>query len=797
MGSRMAGTSDNAGHDNTSSAVSGDAGDVVQARDVSGGIHFHYGRGTQEAPPRLLPRGVRVFVNRETDLARLDELLTDPRLENGPGIVHLITGTAGVGKTSLALHWAHKVSEHFRNGQLYIDLHGYDPGSPIAPEQALERFLLALSVPAGAIPQDAAARSDLYRSVLAGRKMLVILDNAARTDQVRPLIPGSGGNLTIITSRSHLSGLAIREGAQRTTLTTLGESEAVELLIATTAGYRSGDNAEELAELASLCARLPLALRIAAERSASRPGMPLSDLIGELRNETELWAALSTDEEDEANAVRTVFAWSYRALPADAAKLFCLLGLHPGGEASEDAVVALSGMKHVQVRRSVEILVGTCLVESQTYARYKFHDLLRAYAVDRARNEISQEEQLAAVGRVCDWYLEMAYSCASQIAHDSTLLFSLDPGPDTTFADRDQAATWYLTERPNLVGAVRAAADTGNSLVAWRLATVLERIYATYNHFNDWRTTALIGLAAARALGERDKEAVMCESVGRLCRLTMRLDESDEYYRQAISIHTELADTLSVVKDLNGLAWVHLFGHRLADARADLLDAQALVQRLGDQYWTATIRCNLGYVYLQLGNWDEAEQDLSGSLEAFRALGDRLYESMALTFMSLLARWRRDTAAALLAARQAVDLSVEESNQLWEATALIYLGKAEIAAGDAEAALTSFHRATVTCRQEGDVTREARALDGTGRAYSNLGRADEAADFFRRAAAIHRQLGDRWKLAMTLGRLADVVDEPHTRRQYRRESVSVLEEFSDDRSVTERGRLLAALASQA
>jgi tetratricopeptide (TPR) repeat protein len=792
----MAGTSDGTGHDNTRSAVSGDAGDVVQARDVSGGIHFHYGRGAQEAPPRLLPRGVRVFVNRADDLARLDELLADPHLKDGPGIVHLITGTAGVGKTSLALHWAHKVSEHFHNGQLYIDLHGYDPGSPMAPEQALERFLLALGVPGGAIPQDAAARSDLYRSVLAGRKMLVILDNAARTDQVRPLIPGSGGNLTIVTSRSHLSGLAIREGAQRTRLTTLGESEAIELLVATTAGYRSGDNAEELAELATLCANLPLALRIAAERSASRPGMPLSDLIGELRNETELWAALSTDEEDEANAVRTVFAWSYRALPADAAKLFCLLGLHPGGEASEDAVVALSGMEHVQVRRSLEILVGTCLVESQTYARYKFHDLLRAYAVDRARYEISQEEQLAVVERACDWYLRMAYSGASQIAHDVTLLFSLDTGPDAIFTDRDQAATWYLAERPNLVGAVSAAADTGNFLLAWRLAAVLERLYATYNHFSDWRTTALVGLAAARALGEPDKQAVIYESLGRLSRLTMRLDEADQYYRQAITIHTELADTLSVVKDLNGLAWVHLFGHRLDDARADLLDAQPLVQRLGDQYWIATIRCNLGYVNLQLGNWDEAEQNLSGSLEEFRALGDRLYESMTLTFLSLLARWRGDTAAALTDARQAVDLSVEESNPLWEATALIYLGKAQIGVGDAEAALTSFHRATVICRQDGDVSREARALDGAGRAYSDLGRADDAADFFRRAAAVHRQLGDRWKLAMTLGRLADVTDEPGLRRQYRGEAASILEEFGDDRSVTARRHLLAALAGE-
>jgi tetratricopeptide (TPR) repeat protein len=408
-------------------------------------------------------------------------------------------------------------------------------------------------------------------------------------------------------------------------------------------------------------------------------------------------------------------------LPADAARLFCLLGLHPGGEFGEGAAVALSGGNRTQVRHSLEVLTGACLVESQTYARYKFHDLLRAYAVDRARYEISQEEQLAAVERVCDWYLGTVYSCASYIAHDTTLLFSLDTVPARTFTDRDQAATWYLTERVNLEGAVSAAADTGKSSLAWRLAAVLERIYASYNHFNDWRTTSNIGLAAARALGERDKEAVMCESLGLLSRLTMRLDEADGHYREAVAIHTGLGDTISAVKDLNGLAWAHLFGHRLDDAQTDLLAALDRVESLEDQYWIATVRCSLGYTFAQLGRWDEAERNLSGSLAAFRTLGDRLYESMVLTFLSLLARSRGDANAALMTARRAVDISVELSNQLWEATALLFLGKAQLTAGDPEAALTSFHRAALFCRQEGDVSREARALDRQRRGFHRGG----------------------------------------------------------------------------
>lgn len=794
--SRMAGEPDDTGHDNTRSSLSGSAGDVVQARDVRGGIHFHYGRGSRAAMPQQLPRGVRVFINRASDIARLNELLADPRFEDGAGVVYLINGAAGVGKTSLALHWAHQVRDRFPDGQLYIDLRGHDPDASVTPDQSLERFLLALGVPAAAIPRDPDAKSDLYRTVLADRRTLIILDNAATVGQVRPLIPGTGNNLTLVTSRSRMPGLAIRDGAQWATLGTLSTDEAVELLTATMTGYRQGDQVEDLAELASLCARLPLALRIAAERAVSRPGMPLTDLISELRDESGLWTALATDDEDEANAVRTVFAWSYRALSTEAARLFCLLGLHPGAEFSEPAAVALAGDEVAGVRHSLDVLTGVCLLDSQTYGRYRFHDLLRAYAVDRARFEVAQEAQLAAVRRICDWYLMSAYNCAVLSAHDAKLPFSLDTSAGATFPDRDQAAAWYLTERANLAGAVGAAADTGQLGLALRLASILERIYSSYNHFHDWRSTSLIGLRAARELGATADEALMSESLGRLSRLTMQLDEAAEYYDTAITIHAELGDTLNLVKDLNGLAWVHLFGHRLDDAYSSLRDALARAEGLGDDYWIATIRGNLGYACLQLLDPEQAEPNLVEALAKFRDLGDRLYESMVLTFMSLLERSRGGADMALETARRAAEISTELSNQLWEATALLFLGKAQLAADDAEAALASFHHAALICRQEGDLGRESRAIDGAGRAYRDLGRSEEAAAFFRRAVAVHRQLGDNWKLAMSLGRLADVDRDLHSSEQYRREAISILTEFTDPRSLEARERIETALRDQ-
>lgn len=291
-------------------------------------MHFYGDRGGRRVPPRQLPAGVRGFVNRVDDLDRLDRILGESTGSEGSPALCILVGTAGVGKTSLAVHWAHRVVGRFPDGQLYVNLHGYDPGPPVTPHQALERFLTALQVPPESIPADPEGGADAYRSLLADRRILVVLDNASSVAQVRPLLPGTAGCLVLITSRSRLSGLVARDGAHRVSLGVLSEEQSIELLRGVTAGYRTPDDPAELGELAGLCARLPLALRIAAERAASRPHMPLRALIGELRDESMLWDALTADD-DDADAVRAVFAWSYRALTKDAGRLFRLLGRHP------------------------------------------------------------------------------------------------------------------------------------------------------------------------------------------------------------------------------------------------------------------------------------------------------------------------------------------------------------------------------------------------------------------------------------------------------------------------------------
>lgn len=770
------------------SLVNSNTGEILQMRDVDGGIHFHYGSGSRGHRPLQLPRGVRGFVNRISELATLDELLVDE--ENL--VVYVISGTAGVGKTSLALHWAHRTRDEFPDGQLYIDLRGYDPGLPVSPDQALERFLLALGVPAAAVPDDVEAKSSLYRSSLADRRMLVILDNAANNAQVRPLIPGAGHSLAIITSRSQLQGLAIRHGARRRTLETLSEAEATHLLTTTIQEYRKGDDPAEVAELARLCAYLPLALRIAAEKAASRPAMPLSRLVADLRDESELWNTLSTGDVDEAEAVHTVFAWSYRALREETALVFCLLGLHPGAEFSEAAAEALVGGNPRHVRTALDQLVGACLLEQTGFARYRFHDLLRAYAVDRAQSTLTQEEQFAAVRRVCDWYLGAAYNCARPLAHDTTLLFELEDSGTVPFTDHGQAARWYAEEKFNLEAAVRAAAGTGQLLTGWRLAAVLERVYATYNHFNDWRSTSGMGLDCARQLGMRAEEAAMLDSLGRLCRMTMRLDEAVTHHEGALATYRELDDRPNVVKSLNGLGWVHLFRHRLREAENAFSEALAAARELGDARWLATLHYSSGYTCAQLRKLNDADAHLARSLQMFRDLGDRLYESMVLTAISYVARVRGDAVESLTLATDAVSISRDMTNRLWEATALLYLGKAQQAAGEPGHALASYQAAAVICRQNGDRSREAMALESAGRAYSDLGRVRDAVDFHRQAVAMHRQLGDRWKLARNLASLSRALFGPETAQEARRcrdEAFEILSEFDDAKSVALRDHL--------
>jgi tetratricopeptide (TPR) repeat protein len=777
---------------------------VVQAGQVSGGVHFHSRHGepggpaSGHPPPRQLPGDLRHFVNRTAELQSLDATLTtggDPFVPP----VCVIAGTAGAGKTALALRWAHQVKDRFPDGHLYVNLRGYDPGEPVTAEEVLPRFLTALGVAATAVPSDPESAAALYRTLLADRRLLVFLDNAATVAQVRPLLPGSARCLTIVTSRSRLSPLAVRDGADRLTLGTLDEPEAVALLRTVTAGHRSDDDSGKLAELARLCAHLPLALRIAAERAATHPHMSLDELITDLCDESALWDALSTGDEEGAEAVRAVFAWSYRALSPEAARLFRLLGLHPGPEFGLGAVAALVGVSVRRARQLLDVLVGAHLLEQTAPDRFEFHDLLRAYAGDQAQREEPEGERSAALRRVLDWYLHTADSAQGWISPDEDHLPSQPPAEGVTpasFADYDQAVDWAEREHANFLPAVRAAAKAGLDAHAWQLAALLWNAKAPSSLTTDWLPMGQTGLAAARRTGERPAQARLLESFGFGYTKLNRPAEALESHEEALNIRRETGDRVGEADSLNALGLVHLRKRELGPAERRLEEASALFAELGEAHWQTVTLANLALVRFRAGESERAEQDIEQALAAHRRRDNARGTGNALWVLSGILLDRGESREALNAAEEAVKLALDLRNHVAEGCWLLALGDAQQALGEHGEALTAYNRSATLHRRLGDRSREALAWQGTGETYQRLGRDEESAGFHRRAAAAHRELGDAWSEAVSLDGLARAVHEadPEASRGRWAECLRLLAGYDDARARRMRESVEARLA---
>jgi tetratricopeptide (TPR) repeat protein len=784
--------------------AAGGTGDIVQARDVHGGVHFHRSEPATEASfvvtPSQLPGDVRGFVNRHAEMAHLTNALAVDPEEPSAAALMVLTGTAGVGKTSLALHWAHGVRHQFPDGQLYVNLRGYDPGTPATPEQVLDRFLRDLGVPVTAIPVHLDDRASLYRSLLADRRILVILDNAGTVAQVRPLLPGTASCLALVTSRSRLSGLIARYGALRVGVDILQEDDAVALLGNVTARYRVDDQRHELVELARLCARLPLALRIAAERAASRPMMRLDELIADLRDESGLWDALTADSEDDTDAVRTVFAWSYRALPEPAARLFRLLGLHPGNEFGLPAAAALAGTDTRSVRRDLDVLVGAHLLEQPAPGRYQFHDLLRAYALDQVRLLEPADIHVEVLQRVLGWYLHTADAAQSRISPFDRYHLAVPVPPDVhplAFDDYTSALRWYQTEAANLVGATRAAAEAELHTLAWQLAAVLRAIYIHQNAFDDWLTTSRIGVDAATRSGDRAGQAEAWENVGKACFQSRRLDESETSHRAALSIRQSLGDRFGEAKSTNALGLISLRRRRLADARSFFDQSRAIFHDLGERRWEALMQSNLAETLCELQQPQAAVEILHEALKVFRDLGDRFGEGNALFLLSWARRGLGDLARARADIDEALTIAEDDENQVWQAHWLVELGEVQRAAKQPADALISYQRASAIQRQLGDRSREAFAIEGAGQAYQQLRRLAEATDFYQVAAATHRALGDRWRQALCLHHLADALEQQNSPDEARvcwEQALPLLADFDDPEASSLRQRIAQALS---
>jgi DNA-binding SARP family transcriptional activator/tetratricopeptide (TPR) repeat protein len=621
--------------------------------------------------PHQLPAGIRHFAGRSNELETLTQLLH--QAGNGRTVViSAIGGTAGVGKTALALHWAHEIAELFPDGQLYVNLRGYDPaGTPVEPGQAIRILLDSLSVPISRIPVSLEAQAALYRSLLAGRRMLVVLDNARDAQHARPLLPGSASCLVVVTSRSQLAGLVATEGAQLLNLGLMTKAEASELLVRHLGPQRVTAGQGALGELIRLCAGLPLALSIVAARAAARPGLPLAALTAELRDDQALLDALEAG--DAGASVRAVFSWSNQNLTDPAARMFRLLGVHPGPDISAVAAAKLADTSPRQTSRILNELTSVHILTEHLAGRFSFHDLLRAYAIEEGRARDSDSDRQAALRRVLDYYMHTAYEAALLLnpARDMLVGTPFADAAPAQISDYKDATAWFESEHDVLLAVIAAAAKEGVDdhvgRIAWSLADYLDR----RGNWHDWAAIQRLAVTSARSAGDQAAQARAYRGLGRAYTQLRAYRDALDPLERAVDLYGQLGDTvgegrtqlalsqLCEYRDqpllalrharkalrlfaaaghppgeasaLNFVGWhqAHLGNHR--QALIDCRHALALYHQLGDRRGEGVTNDSLGYAYHHVGDHAQARRCYRNAVELFRGIGDRYNEASSLS----------------------------------------------------------------------------------------------------------------------------------------------------------------------
>ncbi|MET8585855.1 tetratricopeptide repeat protein [Streptomyces collinus] len=671
--------------------------------------------------PAQLPMLANHFSGREEQLAELTRCLVDTGGAEGGSavVVCAVSGVAGVGKTALAVRWAHETREAFPDGQLYVDLRGYDPDEPVSAAQALAGFLTALGVPGQEIPLRLNDRAARYRTAVDGRRLLVLLDNAASAAQVRPLLPGSPTCKVVITSRDSLSSLVSLHGAHRVVLDVLSPQEASALLRALI-GPRVDTDREAAAALAEQCGRLPLALRVAAELALSRPQDPLDRLVEELRDQRRRLDLLDSGDGDPRAAVRAVFSWSYDRLPVPEARLFRMLGLHPGPDVDAHAAAALAGETVDRARRSLDVLSRSHLVHRSGPGRHGMHDLLRAYAAELAVLHDEAAERDAALTRLLDHSLAASAAAMNVLYPAERHLRPAVDVPGTglpPLRTADECRAWLRAEQHTLVALCSRTEEPGPSRHTVRIATTLHRHYERSGHLADALTVHTHALRAARAVGDTRGEVDVLACVG--------------------AVHRRLGDYES--------------------AHRQHADALALCRRAGYPAGEARHLTNVGVLHELRGRYREAAAHHERAVDLFRAAGDVHGEADVLNNLGIVQELLEDYQASIERYQQALALYRQTGHTFGEASALGNLGIVLARLDDHVAAAERFERALALFRRLGHTGGEAHALSNLGNAQSRQGSHEEAAEHQRQALALFRRTGEPYGEAGALNGLGEAL----------------------------------------
>ncbi|MGM1061679.1 ATP-binding protein [Saccharothrix sp. Mg75] len=684
----------------------GSGGPVVQAGSI-GHVSLAAWRPDHPRVPRQLPPVVRGFTGRVEHLAALDALLDrDGGGDRGAVVISALDGTAGVGKTALAVRWAHDVQHRFPDGTLYVDLRGYAPGAPADPGEVLGWFLGALGVPPERVPSGPEERAGCYRSVLAGRRVLVVLDNAHSAGQVRPLLPGDPDCLVVVTSRARLTGLVVGEGATRVTLDLLTPGEALELVRTVLGPSWADAEPDAVVELIGACARLPLALRIAAGRVAAHPHLTLADLVAELRGDQGRWEALSVPH-DERTAVRPVFDWSYRLLGAEEARVFRLLGLHPGPEIDLHAAAALAGVGLASARRSLAALGEAHVVEPIARDRYRLHDLLRAYAADRAAREESAGARDRARRNLVEWYAHHAVTAAAAVAPMLTEWFGVpepdaNAAPEVTFADPAETWAWARREVVNLLPVTREAARHGLDRSTVALARVAAAVLGLWTSRDEAVEVCRTGLAAARRLGDRAAECRLTQHLALQLWLDGEVREADEVMRAALALARGTGEPGLVAEVLHHLGWLCVDRGLFTEAVQHLLAVLPLAPGAQDGRLEYLAECHLGAAYSGLGEHDRAGRHVERSLALLRRTDHVGHESYVLTRSARVRQGAGDHGAAIALCELALDREHHSCRPQDHAATLDALGVSLRHVGDAARAAAVWREALAIFTAFGD-----------------------------------------------------------------------------------------------
>ncbi|MFV2102371.1 BTAD domain-containing putative transcriptional regulator [Micromonospora sp. LOL_024] len=653
-------------------------------------------------PPRTRPEQLPIaapgFVGRHAQLARLDAAIGEPA--DGPTtvVISAVCGMAGIGKTALALHWAHRVAGRFPDGQLHVNLRGYDGAESVSPADALLGFLEALDVPLARIPSSLDARIGLYRSLLANRQMLIVLDNARDADQVRPLLPGAGRCVVVVTSRDQLSTLVAAEGARLLTLDVLTDTESMHLLRNRVDADRLDAEPTAVAEMIEAAGRLPLALSIVAARVAIRPTFPLDAIAAELRPPGTRLEVLADGD------VRRVFSWSYQALGPDAARLFRLLGLHPGPELSGAAAAALLGWPRAAVTPVVRELTRLHLLTEHHPDRYAFHDLLRSYAAELAQ-QADQAEGHQAHRRLYDHYLHSAYPAARLVQPQWT---PVTPSPalagniHVPLGDQDAALVWFAAERHVLLRVIRQAAVTGFDGYAWQLAWALTTFLAPRGLWQDQLAAQQAALDAAERLGDLDAQAIANRLLGRAASRLGQHDAAGERLLRAISLYEQLGDQGGLAQTLhNYTEHCFLLGRR-DEALTHAREALRLCRLAGNRAGEGRALNAIGYIHAVEGDYAQAIADCTAALTQLRLIDDRNGQAATLDSLGFAHHRLGDHQQAVSCYEQSVELFRDSADRYHQAETLTRLGETRAVMGDVAAAAAAWHLASSLYDELGD-----------------------------------------------------------------------------------------------